>query len=234
MSGSSTRTTSSMYDLSSSCGGTLVPSPGMRRTPGGPPKVTEPTLSTATIRTGRRHCQNQRAQPISVPVVLGPDEQHVQVREAPRDLRRRGPVVRAPVALVAVLVEPHVPLVRGAQRPHVSEPGAQVPVVQVRLPDHVHPGAERLHQPDRRQVAPRVGHAQEPVAPARGDHAQGHPQVPRRRLDQDRPRPQGAVALGGVHHLAGRLQLDRPGEVEALALQVQRKLQRRPQVDVEV
>ena len=34
-------------------GGTLVPSPGISRRLGGPPKVTDPTLSTAMIRTGQ-------------------------------------------------------------------------------------------------------------------------------------------------------------------------------------
>ena len=33
----------------------LVPRPGIILRPGGPPKVTEPTLSTATTRTGRCH-----------------------------------------------------------------------------------------------------------------------------------------------------------------------------------
>ena len=36
-------------------GRTLVPRPGIIRRPGAPPKVTEPTLSTATTRTGRGH-----------------------------------------------------------------------------------------------------------------------------------------------------------------------------------
>jgi hypothetical protein len=55
VSASSTRTTSSTYDSSSSGGRTLVPRPGIMRRPDGPPKVTEPTVSTATIRTGRCH-----------------------------------------------------------------------------------------------------------------------------------------------------------------------------------
>ena len=56
VSASSTRTTSSINDSSSSGGRTLAPRPGIIRRPGGPPNVTEPTLSTATTRTGRRHC----------------------------------------------------------------------------------------------------------------------------------------------------------------------------------
>ena len=40
-----------MPKLTINGGGTLVPRPGIIRGPGGPPKVTEPTLSTATIRT---------------------------------------------------------------------------------------------------------------------------------------------------------------------------------------
>ena len=43
----------------------------MRR-PGSAPKLTEPAASTATMRTGRCHSRNQRAQPIRVPVVPAP------------------------------------------------------------------------------------------------------------------------------------------------------------------
>ena len=50
----------------------LVPRPGIIRRPGGPPKATEPTLSTATTRTGRCHSRKYRAQPIRVPVVPAP------------------------------------------------------------------------------------------------------------------------------------------------------------------
>ena len=44
----------------------------MSRRPGGPPKLTEPTASTATMRTCGFHQRNQRAQPINVPVVPAP------------------------------------------------------------------------------------------------------------------------------------------------------------------
>ena len=89
VSASSTCTTSSTKDSSSSGGRTLVPSPGIIRRAGCAPKVTEPTLSTATIRTGRCHWRKNRAQPISVPVVPGPDEQHVQLGELAGDRRAR-------------------------------------------------------------------------------------------------------------------------------------------------
>ena len=49
-----------------------MPRPGIIRRPGSPPKVTEPTVSTATTRTGRCHSRKYRAQPISVPVVPAP------------------------------------------------------------------------------------------------------------------------------------------------------------------
>ncbi len=49
-----------------------MPRPGIIRRPGGSPKMAEPTLSTATIRTGRCQERNQRAQPIRVPVVPTP------------------------------------------------------------------------------------------------------------------------------------------------------------------
>ena len=49
-----------------------MPRPGIIRGPGAPPKVTDPTLSTATTHTGRCHCRKKRAQPIRVPVVPAP------------------------------------------------------------------------------------------------------------------------------------------------------------------
>ena len=61
-----------MKDSSSSGGRMPVPRPGIIRRAGGPPKVTEPTASIATIRTGRCHSRKNRAQPISVPVVPAP------------------------------------------------------------------------------------------------------------------------------------------------------------------
>jgi hypothetical protein len=49
-----------------------MPSPGIIRLAAGAPKDTEPTGSTATICTCGRCWLNQRAQPISVPVVPAP------------------------------------------------------------------------------------------------------------------------------------------------------------------
>ncbi len=49
-----------------------LPSPGIIRRAGGPPKVTEPTESTAATRTRRCHWRKKRAQPIRVPVVPAP------------------------------------------------------------------------------------------------------------------------------------------------------------------
>ena len=49
-----------------------MPSPGIILRAGEAPKLTEPTGSIATIRTEGRRCLNQRAQPISVPVVPAP------------------------------------------------------------------------------------------------------------------------------------------------------------------
>ena len=56
---------------SSSGGRTLVPRPGTIRGWAGVPKVTEPTASTATIRTDGLVSLKYRAQPISVPVLPG-------------------------------------------------------------------------------------------------------------------------------------------------------------------
>jgi hypothetical protein len=49
-----------------------MPRPGIIRRPASSVKVTDPTLSTATTRTGRCHSRNQREQPIRVPVVPAP------------------------------------------------------------------------------------------------------------------------------------------------------------------
>ena len=164
----------------------------------------------------------------------GPDEQHVQPRELASDRRRCRAVVRLPVARIGVLVEPHVPVVGGAQRADVVDPRAEEAAGGIRLGDDVHLAAQRLHQQPGRQVAAGVSHAQEPVALARRDHAQRHAQVPGRGLDQDRPRRQDSVPVSGLHHLGRGLQLDRAGEVEALTLQEQRVPEDRPKVDVEV
>ena len=115
VSGSSTRTTSSMKDSSSSGGRTLVPRPGIIRRAGGPPKVTEPTASTATIRTGRCHVAEVARAAHQGPRGARADEQHV---ESGKCGRSRGAVVRLcarQFAGIRVLVEPHVPVVGGAQ-----------------------------------------------------------------------------------------------------------------------
>ncbi len=234
VSGSSTRTTSSTRDASSSGGRTLVPRPGIIRRPGGPPKVTEPTVSTATIRTRRAALAEVAGAAHQGAGGAGADEQHVELGELAGDRRGGAPVVRLPVVRVAVLVEPHVPVVGGAQRADVVEPRAEEPADRVRLGDDVHLGAERLHQPPGGQVAAGVGDAQEPVALAGRDHAQRDAEVPGRGLDQDRTRGQDAVSLGGLHHLGGGLELDRAGEVEPFAFQVERAPEDRAQVDVEL
>src|SRR4029453_5926663 len=59
-------------------------------------------------------------------------------------------------------------------------------------------------------------------------------QIARRGLPQNRPRRQDSVPLGRLHHLGRGLQLDRPGEVEALTLQKQRLPERRLKIDVEL
>jgi hypothetical protein len=164
----------------------------------------------------------------------GPDEQHVQLRELAGDGRCRRAVVGHPVARIGVLVEPHVPVVGGAQLTEVVEPRPEEAAPGVRLGDDMHLAAQRLHEQPGRQVAAGVGHAQEPVALAGRDHAQGDAQVAGRGLDQDRLRRQAPVPLGAGHHLGRRLQLDRAGEVEALALQEERLPEDRPEVDVEV
>lgn len=163
-----------------------------------------------------------------------PDEQHVQSREAVGDGRGRGAEVRPPVVVVAVLVEPDVPVVGRAQRPHVPDPGRQQATVRRRFAHHVHMAAQRLHLPDRRLVAALVGHAQEAVSAVRCDDAEREAQIPRGRLDENAAGPQQTVALGGVHHLGGRLQFDGPGEVEPFALEEERQAQCGPQVDVEL
>lgn len=165
----------------------------------------------------------------------GPDEQDVQFRELPVDRRRGLAVVRLPVVLVLVLVEPHVAGVGGTPSPHVVHPRTEEAAGRVgHLGDHVHLGAERLHQQPGLQVAAGVGHAQEPVALARRDHAQRDTEVARRGLDDDRPRPQPALAFGGRHHPARGLELDRPGEVEPFDLEEQRVPDDRPEVDEQV
>ena len=69
---SGTMTTSSIIERSSAGGVMPMPSPGMRRDAAGPPKLTEPSTSIATILTSGRCCLNQRAVPISVPQVPAP------------------------------------------------------------------------------------------------------------------------------------------------------------------
>jgi hypothetical protein len=139
-----------------------------------------------------------------------------------------------PVTGVGVLVEPHVPVVGGAQPTEVPEPGAEEAALGIRFGDDMHLASQRLHQEPGRQVAAGVGHAQEPVALARRDHAQRHAQIAGRGLDQDRRRRQAPVPLGGLHHLCRGLQLDRAGEVEALTLEEEWPPEDRPEVDVEV
>ena len=187
VSASSTSTTSSTYDSSSSGGATLAPSPGIMR--GG---------RTKGHRADAVHGDDAH-RPVPLPQEARaahqgpggprPDEQHVQVGELAHDRRRRRAVVRPPVPRVGVLVEPHVPIVGGAPPADVVEPGAEQAALGVRFGgDDVHLAAQGLHQPHGRQVAAEVRHAQEPVALARGDHAQRHAQVPGRGLDQDRLR----------------------------------------------
>ena len=213
---------------------TLVPSPGIIRRPGGPPKVTEPTVSTATIRTGRCHSRKKRAQPIKRPAGPGPDEQHVELRELAGDRRRRAAVVRLPVLRIGVLIQPDVAVIGSAQRPDVVDPRTEQAADRIRLGDDMDLAAERLHQAPGRQVAPGVSDAQEPVALVRRDHAQRNAQIPRRGLHQDRPGRQDAIPLGSLDHLARGLQLDRPGEVEALTLEEQRVPERWLKIDVQL
>ncbi len=122
-----------------------------------------------------------------------PHEQHVQARELPGDGGRGGAVVRPPVGLVGVLVEPHVPLVGGAQRAYVRDPGAQETAGRVRLGDDVHPAAEGLDEPSGLRIDAGVGHTQKPIAPARRDHAQRDAQIAGRGLDEGRARPEPSV-----------------------------------------
>jgi hypothetical protein len=55
-----------------SSGRRLVPRPGMRRGPGSPPNVTEPSVSTAMMRVSGECCRRYRAQPTNVPVEPAP------------------------------------------------------------------------------------------------------------------------------------------------------------------
>ncbi len=71
--------------------------------------------------------------------------------------------------------------------------------------DDVDLASQGFHHQPGRQVAAGVGHAQERVALGGSDHAQSHAQVARR-LDQNRARPQQAVAFGGLDHFGGGLQ----------------------------
>ena len=53
--------------------------------------------------------------------------EHIHPWELARDRRCRRAVVRLPVSRIDVLVEPHVPVVGGAQRPHLVERCARKP-----------------------------------------------------------------------------------------------------------
>ncbi len=161
------------------------------------------------------------------------DEQHVQAREVAGYLRRRRAEVRSPVARVGVLAEPHVPVVGGAQRTDVLQSRAQETAVGVQVGHDVHMTAQGLHQQFRRQIAPGVRHAQEPVTLARRDHAEGDAEVAGRGLDEDGVRCQVPVPLGTFHHLVRGLQLDGSREVEALALEIEAVSEYRLQVDEE-
>jgi hypothetical protein len=88
---SATCTTSSTTDSSSSGGRTLVPRPGSIRGWAGVPKVTEPMLSIATIRTDGRFSRKYREQPMSVPVLPAPMN---STSTSGKLLRISGPVVR--------------------------------------------------------------------------------------------------------------------------------------------
>jgi hypothetical protein len=98
----------------------------------------------------------------------------------------------------------------------------------------VHLSAQRLHEPPGGGVATGVGHAQEPIALTRRDHAQRHAEVSRRGLDEDGLRCQGSAPFGRLHHLGGGLQLDRAGEVEPLTLEIERVAHDRPEVEVKI
>jgi hypothetical protein len=164
----------------------------------------------------------------------GADEQHVQLRELPGDRRPGGAEVRLPGVAVGVLVEPDESVVGLEQLADPVQPGTEETGDRVGLDDRVDLRAQRLHQPLRGQVAPRVGHTHEVVAAARRDHAQGDAQVARGGFDQYRSRAQQPVTLGGLDHRGRGLQLDRAGEVEALALEEQRAPECRPEIDIEV
>ena len=163
----------------------------------------------------------------------GSDEQDVQVRELPGDRRRRGAVVRLPGVGIGVLVDPDVPVVVGAQLLDEVHSRTEQTAYRIRLGDDVHLGAQCLHQQPGRQVAPRVGHAEESVAAARGNHAQRHAEIPRRGLHQECTLPQQALPLCGLHHRGRGLQLDGAGEVETFALQEKGTIENRPKVDVQ-
>src|SRR5690606_33971283 len=79
-----------------------------------------------------------------------------------------------------------------------------------------------------------VDHADEAVALGRGDHAERDTEIPGRRLHQRRALGERTAALGRLDHARGGLELDRTGEIEALALEVQRVSVQRPQIDVEI
>ena len=191
-------------------------------------------MSTATTRTRAVPLPEVARAAHQGPGGARSDKQHVKLRELAGYGGRRGAVVCPPVARVGVLVEPDVAVVGGAQGTDVIKPRAEEAARGIRLGDDVHLGAQRLHQQPGRQVAAGVGHAHEPVALARRDDAQRHPQVPRRGLDQDRPRRQRPVPVGGLHHLSRGLQLDRAREVKALTLQEQRTPEDRTKVYVEI
>lgn len=69
---SATRTLVKEPSSAKSSGRRLAPRPGRNRRPGSPPKITEPSASTATTRVASRFSRTAWRQPMKVPVLPTP------------------------------------------------------------------------------------------------------------------------------------------------------------------
>ncbi len=150
-----------------------------------------------------------------------PDEQVVDRADLGEGGRGGARRVDTGVRLVPVLVGPQQVRIVGDQALDEGDPGAEVSAVGIPSVHHDHLGAQGLHGRHvlRRRV--RIGDAREVVSLGGAHHAQGHAQVPRRRLDHPAAGAEETSELGVRDQSDGGLELDGTSRVQALDLEEQ-------------
>ena len=127
-------------------------------------------------------------------------------------------VVRLPVAVVGVLVDPDRVGQLAQQLLHAINPGLQVTTAVVRLPDDVDIDTEVMQDRDVRGGRLRIDHAGEPQPVQPGGDGQGDPEVPRAALHEMGSAGNRTIREAPLDEVTGGTVLQAPARVHELKL----------------